>query len=86
MSAARIGVADLLRQVQPHAVTVDDNAGAGTAADYAGKRSVPVLHLLAPECALRVGWRDVANGSNPSPGTVRNTLAGALLTRGAVEA
>lgn len=82
-------VVDLLRRVHPDAIVVDGDAAAEAAADYARERNVPVVHLSVREPGLRVlgptGWLD-ADGSDLSPGTVRNALAGALFAGGAAEA
>lgn len=75
-------VADLLRQVHPDAIVVDDAVAAEAATSYALEADLPLLYLALHEQVLRVlrpsGWEDATNGADPDAGTVRNALAGAL--------
>jgi hypothetical protein len=87
-AAGNGGVAGLLSWLEPDAIVVDDEATAAEAAAFAPERDIPVLHVSARERCLRVFrngiWKDVGDGADPDPETVRNVLAGALFAhRGA---
>lgn len=73
----------LLRSLNPDAIVVDGAEEAESAATYARRAGVPLLHVCLPERKLRVldgdGWRDEPAGLSPE--ALRNALAEAIYRR-----
>jgi hypothetical protein len=77
--------AGLLRWLRPDAVVVDSDCNADEAAAFALERELPVVHISVREQTLRVfhggDWTVVDSGEDPTPGVIRNVVAGMLFAR-----
>jgi hypothetical protein len=75
----------LLRWLRPDAVIVDSDRDAHEAAAFALERDLPVVHLSVRDQRLRVfhggDWTVVDSGEDPTPGVIRNVVAGMLFAR-----
>jgi hypothetical protein len=77
--------AGLLRWLRPDAVIVDSDRDAQEAAAFALERDLPVVHLSVRDQKLSVfhrgDWTVVDSGDDPTPGAIRNVVAGMLFAR-----
>ena len=77
--------AGLLRWLRPDAVIVDSDRDARDAAAFALERELPVVHLSVRDQTLSVfhrgDWTLVDSGEDPTPGVIRNVVAGMLFAR-----
>lgn len=79
-------IAGLLTWMRPDAVIVDSDEGAAEATAFALKHGVPLVYVSVRDRSLHLyrggAWEQVGNGEGPTPGALRNVVAGALFARG----
>jgi hypothetical protein len=84
-SGNRGDTAGLLRWLRPDAVVVDSDRDAHEAAEFALEHALPVVHISVREQTLRVfhggDWTVIDSGEDPTPGVIRNVVAGMLFAR-----
>jgi hypothetical protein len=83
-------VAGLLRWLKPDAAVFDTEGAARDASVFAEECGLPMLHISVRDSTLRLfrngTWKEVGNGTGPTPEEVRNVIAGTLFAREEIEA